>query len=96
MKKWAIIIGLLLLALAAAWVWGLQCGGASHNALMRALNDRVDAIATKIDARSDGVEQRIDARCEALERKLDILESKLDKLIDLATPKLPDGMKLVK
>lgn len=78
-KRVAVVV--VLVALAAAWVWWSFCGGVSHAEIRDTVREEADSVRNALDS-----------RCDAIERKLDRIESKLDRLIEMATPKLPDGM----
>ena len=85
MKLKLIGAGIVLLLLAAAFVWWRFSGGVSH----RSIYDRVGD-------ESAGIQAKVDARADALDRKLDRIEAKLDRLLKLAErPPLPDNMQSV-
>lgn len=82
-KILAVVLLVVVLATAVAWLWLFyRDGGVTHR-------DLADLVA------SEGAATRVkvDERCDALDARLDRIESKLDRLIQLATPQLPDGMK---
>ena len=82
MKLRLICVGIVLLALAAAFVWWKYSGGVSHRTICERVGDESAAIRTKVDVRAD-----------RLEARLDRIEAKLDRLLKLAErPPLPDNM----
>lgn len=76
---------LVILVLAAVGAWWRHCGGVSHGDLKASIEREASATREQVAAH--------DAR---INEKLDRIEAKLDKLIEMATPKLPDGMEIVK
>lgn len=80
MKMKLIVVGIILLSLAAAALY-LRFGGVTHERLY-------DAVVSE----SDRIQARIDDRCRALDRKLDRIEGKLDRLLEIANRPLPDNL----
>ena len=83
MKVKLIVVGLILLALAAVALY-LRFGRVTHERIYDAVTGESDAIQTKVDD-----------RYHALDRKLDRIEGKLDRLLEIANRPLPDNLQPV-
>lgn len=84
MKKIRLVVLLLVVLAILAVAWHLRFGGVTHERIVAVVDDRAEAVMS-----------RVDARCDALDRKLDRIEAKLDRLLEIATRPLPDGMREV-
>ena len=80
MKKLAVILVLLLIALGAA-IWYLKFAGVTH-----------EEIYGAVTGESARIQSAVDERYQKLDRKLDRIEGKLDRLLEIANRPLPDGM----
>ena len=80
MKVKLIVVGIILLALAAVALY-LRFGGVTH-----------ERIYDAVTGESDAIQARIDDRYHALDRKLDRIEGKLDRLLEIANRPLPDNL----
>ena len=82
MKRIAILLVLLALALAIAAVWYLKFAGVTHEEIL-------EAVTTE----SANIKGLVDDRYQKLDAKLDRIEAKLDRLLEIAERPLPDGLK---
>ena len=80
MKVKLVVVGIILLALAAAALY-LRFGGVTH-----------ERIYDAVTGESDAIQARIDDRYRALDRKLDRIEGKLDRILEIANRPLPDNI----
>lgn len=80
MKRILTILLILLIGIAALWVWYIRERIADIH-LEDTMKEEVSRVESKLDERGN-----------AIETKLDRIEGKLDRLLYLLEPRLPDGM----